>query len=337
MEELRPICVVQYGLGATGRSIARLIDQTPGMKLVGGIDQDPSLSGRDLGDVTELGRTLGVEVSIDAEEVLATTRPDVAIVATQSLLKRVYPQLTSCLQARVNVLSTCEELVYPYANEPELASSLNQLALRSNVTLLGVGVNPGFIMDVLPLMLTGPCTCVNKVTVTRVVDATLRRASLHQRIGAGLTAVEFREHMADYCNRHIGLKESLHMIADRFGWTVERIDEQIEPLLTDDWVRTETIVVAPNQVMGLHQVATGIVEGREALVLDWKTAVGIQETYDSIVIDGSPPINVRFDGGLHGDQAAAAMVLHAIRPTFLARCGLLTLMDIPPISYHVAS
>lgn len=333
--ELRPIRVVHYGLGAIGQDIARLVDKTPGMMLVGGIDQNPALAGRDLGTVLGLGRELGTLVSAEPDGVLASTLPDIVVLATTSLLNEAYPQIAECLRARVNVISTCEELVYPYAHHPELSAQLDQLAKRSGVTLLGVGVNPGFIMDLLPIILTGPCTHVQRIVVKRVIDATIRRASLHLRIGAGLTPTQFRDHIADVRMRHVGLPESLCMIAGVIGWRVERIDERIEPILADDWVRAGPIVVAPGQVAGLHQTAIGIVDGQEAIVLDWQTYVGAQETYDAITINGVPPINLRIDGGLHGDYAAAALVLHAIRPTVAAQPGLLTVTEIPPLHYVI--
>ncbi len=333
MEQLRPIRVVQYGLGATGKTIARMVHEAPGMELVGGIDQNPELVGQDLGDIIEVGK-MGLTVSDEPDVLLSAVRPDIAVVATLSLLERAYTQIAACLRARVNVVSTCEELVYPDANRPTLAAQIDELARRSMVSVLGVGVNPGFIMDLLPIILTGPCSCVSRITVRRVVNATLRRASLLQRVGAGLTPLQFQEHMQNVCNRHIGLQESLSLIADAIGWNVDHVDERMEPLIADDWIRTEHVAIAPGQVSGLFQSVTATVEGRDAIVLEWQTAVGTSETYDAIKIEGNPPINLRIEGGLHGDQSAAAMVLHAIQPTVAARCGLLTVRDIPPIVYQ---
>jgi 2,4-diaminopentanoate dehydrogenase len=337
MKDVRPIRVVHYGLGATGRAIAQMVCQTPGLELVGGIERDPSLLQRDLGEVLELDHSLGIPVKEDPVEVLESTRPDIAIVATTSLLTDTYPQIQTCLRARTNVISTCEELVYPYARHLQLAKDLDELACYSGVSVLGVGVNPGFVMDLLPLILTGPSSCVSRISVTRVTNATLRRASLYHRIGAGLTTEQFREHITDPCNRHIGMLESLHMIADAIGWKIERIDERIEPILSEEWVRESHFAIAPGQIAGIRQVAVGTVEEREAIRLDWQTVVGSQETYDAIKIEGTPPINLLVKGGLHGDHAASAIVLHAIRPVVAARCGLLTVTEMPPIRYTAPS
>ncbi len=332
-EDVRPIRVAHYGLGATGREVARMVYMTPGMNIVAGIDQDPEVAGKDLGEVLELDERCHITVSRNAAEKLEATNPDIVVLATTSHLEDAYTQMITCLRSRSNVVSTCEELVYPYPRNAELADQLDNLARRSNVTLLGVGINPGFVMDLLPLVLSGPCTCIRRISVSRVIDATVRRASLQQRIGAGLTLTQFRNHIADNRMRHVGLPESLYMIADAIGWEIERADERIEPIITNEWVRAGHIVVAPGQVAGLHQTIVGYVEGHDALVLDWQTLVGGAETHDKITIEGKPSINLHIPGGLHGAQAAAAMVLHAIKPTIAARPGLITVKDIPPIHY----
>src|SRR4051812_39855983 len=262
-----PIRVVHYGLGATGSAIARLTTAQPGLAVVGGIERDPAKIDRDLGDVIGLGRAIGAPVSDDARAILARTHPDVVIHATASFFHTVYPQILECVQARANVISTCEELVYPYARNAAAAARMHQLALRGGVTVLGTGVNPGFIMDLLPLLLTAPCVNIRRIAVTRVVDATQRRASLQQRIGAGLTLDQFRDRVARGVARHVGLPESIDMLAAGLGWQLYKVTESIDPIVADDWVRTPYLTVAPGQVCGLRQVAQGWMHGREVLNL----------------------------------------------------------------------
>jgi hypothetical protein len=332
--ELRPIRVVHYGLGAIGSGIARLTAEQRGLQIVGGIDRDPAKVGRDLGEVIELDRSLGAPVSDNADAILDQTRPDVVIHATASRFHEVYPQIVECVQARANVISTCEELVYPYANSPELAAQVNRLALLSGVTVLGAGVNPGFIMDLLPLLLTAPCVNIRRIDVTRLIDATERRASLQQRIGAGLTLDQFRNHVARGQVRHVGLIESIHMLAHGLGWRLDRVNETIDPIVADEWLRTPYMIVAPGQVAGLRQVGQGWLHGRDVLTLTWQTAVGARETHDAILIDALPPVDLLIRGGLHGDQAAAALILHAIPRVLAAPAGLTTVLALPPIHYQ---
>ncbi len=200
--EPRPIRVVHYGLGAIGSAIARLTAAQRGLEVVGGIDRDPAKAGRDLGDVIGLGRQLDTIVSDNATELLLRAHPDVVIHATTSLFHQVYSQVLDCVAARSNVISTCEELVYPYKKEAAASDKLNRLAVLSGVTVLGAGVNPGFVMDLLPLLLTAPCMDIKRISVSRLIDATDRRASVHQRIGAGLTLDQFRDHVSAYPSRY---------------------------------------------------------------------------------------------------------------------------------------
>jgi 4-hydroxy-tetrahydrodipicolinate reductase len=332
--EFRPIRVVHYGLGAIGTDVARIIANQPSLRIVGAIDHDQHKVGRDVGEVIDLNRTLDAPVSNNAMELLTQTHPDVVVHATTSFFHGVYSQIRECIQARANVISTCEELVYPYASAAVLAAELNRLAVLSGVTVLGAGVNPGFVMDLLPLVLTAPCIDINRINVTRVVDATNGRPHLQQRIGAGLSTDQFRSHVASGVVRHVGLNESIHMLADGLNLRIERFTESIDPIIANDWIRAPHVLVAPGQVAGIRQVAQAWFHGRDMLTLTWQTSVGATETYDSIHIDATPPVDVVIRGGLHGDQAAAALLVHAIPRLLNAAPGLTTVLELPPIHYQ---
>src|SRR5215208_1472632 len=310
--EPRPIRIVHYGLGAIGSAIARLTTAQRGLEVVGGIDRDPAKAGRDLGDVIGLDRQLGLAVSDNATELLLRTHPDVVIHATTSLFHQVYSQILDCVAARANVISSCEELVYPYAKQAAASDELHRLAVRSGVTVVGAGVNPGFVMDLLPLLLTAPCVDVRRISVSRLINATDRRAAVHQRIGAGLTLDQFRDHVAQGMVRHVGLAESINMIAVGLGWQLYRVTETIDPILADEWLTTDYATIAPGQVAGIRQCARGWMHGRDVLTLTWEQAVGSRKSYDSISIDATPPVELVIHGGLHGEHAAAALILHAI-------------------------
>ena len=167
-----------------------------------------------------------------------------------------------------------------------------------------------------------------------MVDATNRRAGLLQRIGAGLTLDEFHYYLTHGAVRHIGLTESVHMIAAGLGWQLDRVTETIDPILVNTWVRTPSITVAPGQIAGVRQVAQGWLHGRDAITLTWQTAVGIPDTHDTILVDGTPPIDLVIQAGLHGDQAAAALILHAIPRVLGAPPGLTTVLELPPLHYQ---
>ena len=330
----RKIRVVQFGLGAIGVDIARLIAQQPEMELVGGIEKDERKIGADLGEILRLTEPLGVHVRGDAEAVLRQARPDVVVIATTSLLHEVFPQIRTCIQARAHVVSTCEELVYPYADEPEVAAAIDETARAAGVAVLGVGINPGFAMDLLPILLTGPSSDVQHVRVTRVVDASTRRWTLQHRIGAGIDRSAFRDWARQHSTPHVGLHQSIHMIAATLGWRLEQVVDGLEPVIADGWVRTPYVSVAPGQVAGIHQWARGLVERKVVIELDWRAVVGIPETYDAVRIDGVPPIDMIIRGGIHGDLATATLVTRAVPAVIAARPGLRTVLDLPILHYH---
>lgn len=331
---MAPIRVVHYGLGAIGSAVAQLTCTQRGLQVVGGIDHNSQKVGRDLGDVIGLDHQLGIEVSGDALGTLRRMQPDLVIHATTSRFHEVYSQILSCVDTRTNVISTCEELVYPFAKEPAASAKLHRAAVNAGVTVVGVGVNPGYIMDLLPLMLTAPCVNIKRISVTRVIDATNRRAMIHQRIGAGLTLEQFRENLAQGTVRHIGLAESIGLIADGLGWQLYRTTEQIDPILASEWIATPYGTIAPGQVAGVRQNARGWMHGRDVISLTWEQTVGSRKTHDAIYIEATPPVDLVIQGGLQGEQATAALILHAIPQVLAAEPGLTTVLQLPPLHYQ---
>ncbi len=222
-----PIRVIHFGLGPIGAGIVQQIASRKGFQIVGAVDIDPGKAGRDLGDVVGLGRRLRVKVSADAVRALKSSRPDVAVLCTSSSLAKVMPAIETILRARVPIVSTTEELSYPYRSRRRLAARIDALAKKAKVAVLGTGVNPGFAMDALPLMLTGVSERVDSIRVDRVQDARIRRLPFQQKIGAGLTPREFQEKVEAGTVRHVGLTESISMIADGLGWKLNRITDEI--------------------------------------------------------------------------------------------------------------
>lgn len=324
--------VVCYGLGPIGVSIARLACMRAGIQVIGAIDIDPQKAGRDLGEL--LGReTMGIVVSADAAETLGRTRPDVVLHATQSSLAAVVPQLQECIAAGADVISTCEELAYPWSAHPQLAADLDAAARAAGVTLLGAGVNPGYAMDALPIMLTAACAEVRAVRVLRIVDAAQRRGPLQRKIGAGLTTDEFAQRVREGTVRHVGLPESMHMIAAALGWRLDAVDDTITPVLAGRAVTTEHVAVEAGQVAGVHQVVRGYIGEREVITLELQMYVGAPDPQDTIEIDSDPPLRMTIPGGIHGDIATAAIVVNAIPSIRRAEPGLLSMTDVPLVHY----
>lgn len=321
--------VVQFGLGAIGCDAARLVLKKKSLQLVGGIDIDPAKVGLDLGEALNLNRKLGRRVSNDPEKLLAETKPDVVLHATASFLSQVEDQLRTCIRAKTNVVSSCEELFYPFRRDAQFAQRIDALAKEHGVAVMATGVNPGFSMDVLPLALTSVCTEVKTITATRVVDASKRRLPLQKKIGAGLAPQEFRKLVSAGKLGHIGLVESLHAIADRLQFEIDDIRETIDPKLADNALRTPYLQVSPGQVAGIIHVARGLKQGVELIKLELHMYVGAENPVDRVTIVGEPPIQLDIAGGIFGDKATVARMVNAIPIVHQAQSGLATAFDLP--------
>ncbi len=324
------IKVVMYGLGYMGRGIAKLLLEKKGVKIVGAIDISKDIVGRDLGEVLKIERNLGVTVSNNSEVLLSKVEADIVIHATTSHLSQAYPQIAECVEEGFNVISTCEELSYPFEKNPELASKLDRLAKENNVTVLGTGINPGFLMDTLPIVLTGVCQDVKKVKVTRMMYSGNRRIPFQKKIGTGLSPREFKQKIeGKEITGHVGLSESIMQIAAALGWKLEEVVElPPEPVIAERELKTDYITVKPGQVAGLKSIGKGVMNGKEVITLEFISHAGVEEPYDEVLIEGIPNIHERIIGGVHGDIGTIAMVVNMIPKVINARPGLLTMKDI---------
>jgi 4-hydroxy-tetrahydrodipicolinate reductase len=325
----KKIRVVQFGVGPIGASIVRLMRQKDSIEITGAIDNDPAKAGRDLGEIVGASDApWGVAISPDANSLLA--KPvDVVIHSTSSYLPSVMDQLLACLAAGCCIVSTCEELAYPYRKYPDLSKQLDVAAQEEGVALVGTGVNPGFVMDKLVLTLSAVAQRVDSAKAVRIVDASKRRLPLQKKIGAGMTPEEFRAQVAAGAIKHHGLPESVAMVADGLGFALDDISETIEPVIAEETIKTEFLEVAPGQVAGVHQIARGISGGQEKIFLELKMFVGAKNPGDTIELQGEPHLTLSIPGGTHGDVATAAVVVNTIPAILAATSGLRTSRDLP--------
>jgi len=323
---------VQFGCGPIGCSVVRYVCQRADIEMVGAVDTDKSLVGRNLGKVAGIKNKLGVSVSADADAVLSQAKPDVVFLTTSSSLEVVYSQVEKCVAAGANVVSTCEELSYPYKKDLRLSDEIDKIAKANNVTVLATGVNPGFLMDAWPLFMTGVCQQVKRVKAVRVQDASPRRGPFQKKIGAGRTLEEFKKLVATGTLKHVGLPESIAMIASGLGWKLDEITESIEPVVAKAQVKTDFVTVKPGQVAGVRQVGRGIRAGEELVTLEFEASVGAPESYDAVYITGTPNLEAVIKGGTHGDIATAAMVVNSVHRVIDAPSGLVTMKDLPTVS-----
>ena len=327
------IRVLHYGLGPIGAAVVKQVAERRGFTIVGAVDIDPAKAGRDLGEVAGLGRQLRVKVSSDARKAITSTKPDVVVLCTVSSLKKATPQIEEILRLKKPIVSTTEELAYPTAANMKYARAIHAAAKKAKAAVIGTGVNPGFTMDALPIALTGVCERVDSVRVDRVQDARIRRLPFQQKIGAGLTREQFQKKVDDASVRHVGLAESISMIADAMGWKLDRITDEIQPKVATSTVSSEFLAVDPGYVCGIVQDGIGYRDGKAVITLHMEAYLGAPESYDAVEIAGSPSIRSRIAGGVHGDVATASITVNSIPKILEVAPGLHTMRDMPLPSY----
>ncbi|MFH1696772.1 MAG: dihydrodipicolinate reductase [Candidatus Diapherotrites archaeon] len=319
-----------YGLGPIGREAAKLALKR-GAVPVGAIDINPEIAGRDLAEVVNYGKGTGVLVSDDSACVLSMPA-DVVLHCTSSSLGAVKGQILDCVRHGLNVISSSEELSYPFMHNREAADEIDAAAKKHGVTVLGTGVNPGFLMDSLVVKMTGLCEEVEGIKVERVVDAGKRRLPLQKKVGAGMEVEEFKRRVAEGTLGHAGTKESIAMIADSLGWKLDRIEQTIEPMVAEKDLKTEFLQIKKGQATGIKQIGRGYRGGKEVITLDLRMYVGAEEPKDAVYIEGKPTLNSIVHGGVHGDSATIATLVNSIPSVIKAQPGLLTMKDIGHVS-----
>ena len=323
--------VVEYGLGPIGSAVARHVLERPGLELVGAVDIDPLKAGRDVGEVIGLGRALGFPAMHKLVEVLARTPADVVLHTTSSYFDRFKPQIMEILNAGLDIVSTAEELSFPWLAHAQDAAEIDALAKRVGKSVLATGINPGFLMDTLPLQLTALCQQVERIEVRRAQNASKRRGPFQAKIGSGMSVEEFRTKMAAGRMGHVGLRESVGMVMNTLGKKLVRYESEIEPVVAERLIRTAFFEVPTGKVAGLKQVARGYSEQGLFITLTFVAALDWGEDCDTITITGKPNLEVVLKG-TNGDIGTVAIVVNAIRRVREAAPGLLTMRDLPIVT-----
>ena len=316
--------VALIGLGAIGREVLKALDGIASVRVVSAVD--PRFVGRDAGEVCGLP-AMGMAVLARTEEALVSDAADVALVLTGSGTAEMLPIVEVAAAAGIDVISSCEDLAFAAWGTPNLALGIEAMARSGGITVLGTGVNPGFVMDRLPLQLAGACVRVKAIHVERVVDAAKRRAPLRAKVGADLTPEEFAAGVAARRLGHRGLPESCALLGIGLRLPFDEVRSTIEPVLTS--AASPRAGIAPGRVAGLRQSAIGLRGGREIARLDLEMSVAAPDPHDRIRIDGDPPLDVLIAGGTHGDRGTVGTIINAIPAVIAAAPGLKTILDLP--------
>lgn len=326
------INTVHLGIGPLGQRMVKYAVERGCFNIVGAVDPDPDKAGKELGELCGI-EPLGITVSSNLDEAIQGKAVEVALVTTVGSIVSLESQVVELAKAKLHIISTCEELFFPWNTQPEVSRRIDQICRENGVVCLGTGVNPGYMMDFLPTVLSGVCQNVKTVKVWRIQDASVRRLPFQQKVGAGLTLEEFEARKSSGTLRHVGLPESVDFIADRLGWKLDRNVETLDPVIAETQINSGYKPISKGMACGVHQVGRGFVGDKEVITLTFRAAVGEHEPYDQVQIKGEPPIQSKIAGGVNGDIATCAITLNAVRSILGSSPGLKTMGDISPIAF----
>ncbi len=329
-----PIRVLLVGTGQMGSGVARLVLDKRGLELVGACARRPERQGTDLGRVLGLDRELGVAIETDLAASLGKARPDVAIQTTCSRLEDARGEIETLVRAGVNVISIAEEMAWPASVSAETADRIHRLACEHGVTVLGTGVNPGFVLDLLVVALTGVCWEVESIRAERINDLSPYGPSVLRAQGVGLDVEAFERGVeGGSVVGHVGFPQSIHLIASSVGWEIERIEETREPIVSKVERETPFVRVEPGRVAGCRHTATAWSGGRPVIRLEHPQQIhphleGVA-TGDCIEIEGRPGVRLAGSPEIPGGLATVALAVNSIAVVLGAPPGLASMADLP--------
>ncbi|MBR1990087.1 MAG: dihydrodipicolinate reductase [Firmicutes bacterium] len=329
--------VILWGLGAMGGGIGKMLAKKKGVDIVGAIDIGAKL-GKSLYEVVpgiERGDREDVIVGT-ADEVIKPGAADIVVVCTDSFTAKVYDKLVKVMENGMNVITSAEEMSYPQAQEPELAKKLDEIAKANGVTVLGTGINPGLIMDLLVLVWTGACESVDHIVSRRVNSLSPFGPAVMEEQGIGITVEEFNARKADGTMAgHVGFAESVMMITDALGWKLDKFEQDMEPIVTDVDRKSPYGFAAAGQVAGVAMKGWGYVDGEMKIEMDHPQQIEPEQvgvhTGDYVFIKGTPDVNMSNTPEIEGGIGTMAMILNSIPHVINARPGLKTMIDIPVV------
>ncbi|MDD2716040.1 MAG: 2,4-diaminopentanoate dehydrogenase [Candidatus Wallbacteria bacterium] len=330
----KPVKVMQWGLGAMGSGMADLILKKKGMKLVAAYKKRPEGQGKDLCKVLNLTKKTGIIVGNDPIKEIRKHKPDVVIMAVCSGVKEGFDDIMSVIEEKVNLITIAEEMAYPWAYDEKLAAKLDKAALKNGVTVLGTGINPGFVLDSLVIMLSGACRRVDSIEASRINDLSPFGPTVMKSQGVGTTKKEFDSGIKDgSIVGHIGFPASICMIADAMGIELDEIKESREPIMSKTERKTKYVHVKPGMVAGCKHIGYGIRKGKKVITLIHPQQVlpekeGIK-TGDYIKINGDPNVNVANSPEYPGGIGTMAVTVNCIPFIGNARKGLISMLDMP--------
>ncbi|KZL90747.1 2,4-diaminopentanoate dehydrogenase [Clostridium magnum] len=332
----RKVKVVIWGLGSMGSGIAKMILSKKGFTIIGAIDLDPNKVGKKLYEVLGVveNEDSSCIVTYNFKEFIKTDFADVCMIATASFTKVVFPQIKVAAEAGMNVVTTAEEMSYPRALDSELSDEMDRIAKENNVSILGTGVNPGFIMDLMVIALTGVCDTVEGINVARINDLACFGKAVMTEQGIGLKPKEFIEGVKNNTIAgHVGFIQSFGMFEEAFKIKFNGVIQEKEPILTSVPRSTDIVSIEPGEVAGCRQLGYAKLDGKEFITMEHPQQIRPEaetvKTGDYITINGTPNINLSIQPEIPGGIATIAICVNMIPHVINATSGLKTMLDLP--------
>ena len=327
------IKIAQFGLGLIGIESIRLAAVKPWLDVVGAVDIDPAKTGRPLNDLVGNVDVGEATVYDSFERLLDEVQPDVVLHTAGSKVDATFDQIEPMIRAGVSVVSSCEELLFPKLRSPARSEQVDELCRAFGAGVVGTGVNPGFVMDVLPVCLTGVSRSVDRIEVFREVNASTRRQALQKKIGSGMDPDDFRKLWEAGRAGHAGFRESAAMVCHAMGWPYDDLVETCEPVIAGHDIRTQYFSVEKGLTCGIHQTVTARVDGRTPLFMDLKMYLDAPNPHDRVIVTGEPAYDCLLQGGVAGDGATVAALINAVPRVLKAGPGLHLMTDLAVPSF----
>lgn len=334
--EKQNVKVVIWGLGAMGSGMAKMLLNKKGVEIVGVCDRGENHVGRDLYDVLGVARgdRKSVIIKDNVEDVITEKCADVCLCATDSFTQKAFPRLKYVLEKKINIVSTAEQMSYPQAQNPDLAAELDKIAKENGVSVLGTGINPGLIMDLLVVIMTGCMIDVEHIEAKRVNSLSPFGPAVMEEQGVGITVDEFDRGVKDgTLAGHVGFHESVGMIAEAIGWKVEKFEQQMKPIVTDVDRKSPYGFAKAGDVAGVNMTGQGWVNGEVKIEMVHPQQIEPEQvgvmTGDYVTIKGTPSINMVNSPEVEGGLGTIAMCVNMIPHVINAKPGLHTMLTLP--------
>ncbi len=325
-----------WGFGAMGSGMVRMILKKNGFDIVGVADKYEGSIGKSIFDILKEDNPFDHDVLVEdkIERILREEKPELVLLATDSFTSRAYEKIKFIVENKCNCISTAEEMAFPMAKEPELTLKMDRLAKENGVTILGTGVNPGMMMDLLAICMTGVMEDVSDMKISRVNSLSPFGPTVMEEQGVGLTLDAFNEKMKnDEISGHVGFIESTYMIAKALGLEVENFEQSMSPIVSNVDRKSPYGFTAAGDVAGVDMRSKARLSNKTRINMIHPQQIEPEseglKTGDYIQIKGNPEINLSNVPEVEGGIGTIAICVNMIPHVLNASPGLKTMIDLP--------